>query len=278
MSYAALTDIFQRWGEVNVREAANFNSIDPASGEVTQRIEYFLELATNEIESRLLGCTYDMPFNPVPAVINTICCEMAYILMYRVRHSTDSTSPDQFAFLTARHDRIFSDIHARRFRLGKEKHTIDIPGIVGVNAKVMFSYPSGGGSGGSNLTKIYTDDTLSGDGTQDSPLSVVSSELSLDLPGVDISTLDNYTFVAINENGVVPASEVNTNVIGIKVGSHLLTRGVIANNAWNWIPGGSILLSESGLSQEYIDGFPMVRVGIALSPTQIILKFEYGFT
>ncbi|GHT19077.1 hypothetical protein FACS1894189_7660 [Planctomycetales bacterium] len=273
MSYGTQTDIFQRWGEVNVREAANFNSIEPTDAEVTQRIVYFLELATDEINSRLLGCTYNMPFDPVPSVIRTICCEMAYILMYRVRHSTDSTAPDQFAFLTARHDRIFSDIHARRFRLGQEKHTIDIPGIVGTGAKLTFT-PT---SGGSNLTKIFTDDTLTGDGTETSPLSVVSSELSLDLPGVDVSQIDSYTFLSVNENGVVPASVTNTNVIGIKVGENILTKGVIENAAWNWIPGGFILLSEGGLSQEYIDGDPLVRVGIALSPTQILLKFEYGF-
>ena len=87
MAYATLQDIFMRWGETNVRDAANLNSDDPKSSAVTRRIKHFLEIQSHEIEARLLGCAYKVPFNPVPPVIRTLCAEMAYIAMYRVRHA-----------------------------------------------------------------------------------------------------------------------------------------------------------------------------------------------
>jgi phage gp36-like protein len=131
MAYATLQDIFQRWGETNVREVANLNNDDPKSIKVTKRIKYFLEMQSSEIEARLLGCAYKVPFNPGPPIIRTLCVELAYIAMYQVRRSTDSTAPNPFMHLTARHDQIFADIHARRLRLGIEQHSIDVPLVVG---------------------------------------------------------------------------------------------------------------------------------------------------
>jgi len=144
MAYATVDDIFLRWGETNVRDAANLDSDDPKSETVTGRIEYFLQITSDDIEARLLGCAYKVPFEPVPSVIRTLCAELAYILMYRVKHSTDSTTPDQFMYVTARHNQIFADIHARRFRLGNEEHTLDVPLVVetkpvDVNQKTKFA-------------------------------------------------------------------------------------------------------------------------------------------
>jgi phage gp36-like protein len=138
MAYATLKDIFLRWGETNVRDAANFNADVPKSARVTNRIKHFLQIHSDEIEARLLGCAYKVPFKPVPPIIRTLCVELAYIAMYRVRHSTDTTAPDPFAPITARHHQIFADIHARRIRLGSEQHTVDVPVVVGgkpLNAK-----------------------------------------------------------------------------------------------------------------------------------------------
>jgi phage gp36-like protein len=131
MTYATLQDIFLRWGETNVREIANFNSDNPKSAKVTKRIKYFLEIQSHEIEARLLGCAYKVPFHPVPPIIRTLCAELAYIAMYQVRHSTDSTAPNPFMHITARHHQIFADIHARRLRLGNEEHSLDVPLVVG---------------------------------------------------------------------------------------------------------------------------------------------------
>ena len=134
-AYATLNDIFQRWGETNVRDAANFNADDPNSATVTKRIRHFLRIYSAEIEARLLGCAYEVPFKPVPPIIRTLCAELAYIAMYRVRHSTDSTAPDPFMYVTQRHNQIFADIHARRLRLGNEQHTLDVPLVVGAKLK-----------------------------------------------------------------------------------------------------------------------------------------------
>jgi len=115
---------------------------------------------TDDIEARLLGGAYKVPFKTVPPIIRTLCAELAYIAMFRVRHSTDSTASDPFLNVTARHNQIFADIHARRFRLGNEQLTIDVPIVVGgksfrAHTTTNFTEPPM-----ENLAKIYTDSTL----------------------------------------------------------------------------------------------------------------------
>jgi hypothetical protein len=64
-------------------------------------------------------------------------------------------------------------------------------------------------------------------------------------------------------------------VVGIRVGEIIVTRGVVQNKEWNWETGKYVMLGETGLTQTV--GDTLVRVGIALSPTLLMLKFEYGF-
>jgi hypothetical protein len=40
MPYATLRDIFQRWGETNVRDAANLNADDPKSATVASPAQW----------------------------------------------------------------------------------------------------------------------------------------------------------------------------------------------------------------------------------------------
>jgi phage gp36-like protein len=271
MAYATLNDIFRRWGETNVRDTANFNGDDPNSVTVTRRIRHFLKICSAEIEARLLGCAYDVPFKPVPLVIRTLCAELAYITMYRVRRSTDSTAPDPFMYVTQRHNQIFADIHARRLRLGSERHTVDVPLVVGGRRQIIkTSEPPM-----ANLAKIHTDGTLQGDGTKKNPLSVVDSEFTIDLHGIDVSHLSDCSFVAIGENGFVEADVRHHKVVGFKVGQTILTRGIVKNDKWNWNVGDYVMLGANGLTQAA--GDILVRVGIAIRPNLIMLKFEYGF-
>jgi len=181
MAYATLADIFLRWGETNVRDAANFNADEPKSRSVTARIKHFLQIHSDEIEARLLGCAYKVPFDPVPPVIRTLCVELAYIAMYRVRHSTDSTAPDPFLYVTQRHNQIFADIHARRFRIGSERQSVDVPMVVGGKSFTVKTKKTPM----DNLATIHTDGTLQGDGTKNNPLSVVNQEVTIDMYGID---------------------------------------------------------------------------------------------
>ena len=136
MAYATLQDIFMRWGETNVREIANINNADNLkSAIVTKRILYFLETQSYEIDARLRGCAYKVPFDPIPPMIRVLCAEMAYIAMFHTTRSLPDGSPDPFVHVIAKHNQIFADIHARRFRLGTEQHAIDIPIVVGAKPK-----------------------------------------------------------------------------------------------------------------------------------------------
>jgi phage gp36-like protein len=271
MAYATLKDIFLRWGETNVRDAANLNADNSKSVKITNRIKHFLQIHSDEIEARLMGCAYKIPFDPVPPVIRNLCVELAYIALYRVKHSTDSTAPDPFAYVTARHNQIFADIHARRLRLGGEQQSIDVPMIVGGKPfKVKTKEVPVG-----NLAKIHTDGTLQGDGTKQSPLSVVSQELTIDLHGIDVSHLPDYSFVAIGTDGFVEADSLHPKVIGFKVGEKILTQGIVKNDQWNWNVGEYVMLGDGGLTQtaEKV----LMRVGVAIRPNLVMLKLEYGF-
>jgi hypothetical protein len=268
MAYATLEDIFLRWGETNVRDMANLDSDNPRSLVVTERIEYFLQIQSDEIEARLLGCAYKVPFDPIPPVIRTLCAELAYLAMYRVRHSTDGTAPDPFMYVTQRHNQIFADIHARRFRLGGERHSFDVPLIVEKRQKVLIPPAA-------NFAKVYTDGTLQGDGTASHPLSVVQNDFSLGHLGIDVSHLPEGSFIAIGEQGFIQADKQHPHIIGFKVGKTILTHGVVENEEWNWEAGKYVMLGENGLTQSASD--VLIRVGIAMSPHRVFLKFEYGF-
>ena len=270
-AYATLADIFLRWGETNVRDAANFNADEPKSRAVTARIKHFLQIHSDEIEARLLGCAYKVPFNPVPPVIRTLCVELAYIAMYRVRHSTDTTAPDPFMYVTQRHNQIFADIHARRLRLAGEEQSVDVPMVVGgkpFNVKTKKT-PMG------NLAKIHTDGTLQGDGTKNNPLSVASRDITIDLHGIDVSHLPDCSFVAIGADGFVEADLQHPRVVGFKAGQTILTQGIVKNDQWNWNVSEYVMLGQDGLTQT--TGETLIRVGVAISPNLIMLKFEYGF-
>jgi phage gp36-like protein len=276
MAYATLQDIFLRWGETNVRDAANFNADVPKSAKVTTRIKHFLQIQSDEIEARLLGCAYKVPFNPVPPVIRTLCAELAYIAMYRVRHSTDTTAPDPFAHVTARHNQIFADIHARRLRLGTEQQSVDVPMVMGgktINIKTA-KIPTGKTPMG-NLSEIYTDGTLRGDGTKANPLSVVNREVMIDLHGIDVSYLPDCSFVSIGTDGFTTADLQHSKVVGFKVGDTIFTQGIVRNDQGNWNVGEYVMLGENGLTQAAEN--TLVRVGIAIRPNLVMLKFEYGF-
>jgi len=272
MAYATLKDIFLRWGETNVRDAANFNADEPKSRMVTARIKQFLQIHSDEIEARLLGCAYKVPFEAVPPIIRTLCVELAYIAMYRVRHSTDATAPDPFLYVTQRHNQIFADIHARRLRLGSEQQSVDVPMVVGGKP---FSVKTKKTSM-DNLAKIYTDGTLQGDGTKKHPLSVVNQDFfTIDLHGIDVSHLPDCSFVAIGADGLVQADLQHPRVIGFKVGNTILTQGIVKNDQWKWNIGEYVMLGEHGLTQTTDD--ILVRVGVAIRPNLIMLQFEYGF-
>jgi hypothetical protein len=45
-------------------------------------------------------------------------------------------------------------------------------------------------------------------------------------------------------------------------------------NQWNWQTGKYVMLGQHGLTQTV--GETLMRVGVALSPVHVLLKFEYG--
>ena len=126
-----------------------------------------------------------------------------------------------------------------------------------------------------NLAKIYTDGTLQGDGTEKNPLSVVNRDYTIDLRGIDVSHLPDCSFVAIGADGFITADAEHSKVVGFKAGDAILTQGIVKNDKWNWKVGEYVMLGQDGLTQTAEN--VLVRVGIAIQPNLIMLKFEYGF-
>jgi hypothetical protein len=125
------------------------------------------------------------------------------------------------------------------------------------------------------LSELHTDGTLQGNGTKANPLSVVNREVMIDLHGVDVSHLPDCSFVSIGADGFVEADLQHRKVVGFKVADTILTQGIVKNDQWNWNVGEYVMLGENGLTQTA--GDPLVRVGIAIRPNLVMLKFEYGF-
>jgi phage gp36-like protein len=135
ISYACLDDMFLRYGRTNTLDAANFDRIDLDEEETRRTVEYrvcaFLQKASAEIDAHLRGGTYEVNFSrPYDPIIVNLCCEIAYISLYTVRHSSDGTEVNPFALTLQEHKILYANIMGRRMRLNDDgEHTMDIPSV-----------------------------------------------------------------------------------------------------------------------------------------------------
>lgn len=125
-SYASPAAIYNIFGTDNVNQWADLDNLGNTDT-IAGRLAWSLCLATNEIEARLLGGVYVVPFvAPVPCLIQDLVARLAGCLLYDARRIADLEGPDEDA---ARYDvqphRRYCIDTTRAIRSGKRR----LPGV-----------------------------------------------------------------------------------------------------------------------------------------------------
>jgi hypothetical protein len=86
--YCKRSDIENVFGPHNVSAWSDIeNRSDPAF--IASRIAWAIQAATNEINDRLRGGAYELPFAPIPETIRTVAATLAGVMLYESRGIED---------------------------------------------------------------------------------------------------------------------------------------------------------------------------------------------
>jgi len=124
--FATIQDLYIRFGRENVLSAANFDALDttdPASIPVIEsRIAYFLQQAYDLLANALRQGSYDPDgFSaPYPATLVNANSEIAFMQIYRTRHSEDETTPDAYKTIEDNNFRLVRDIQGGAVRFSSD--------------------------------------------------------------------------------------------------------------------------------------------------------------
>jgi hypothetical protein len=151
--FATLTDIYIRFGKENVLPTGNFDADDPYDPAGVERIEvrinYFLRQAYEIICDALRQGAYEADTipEPYPQTLVNLNCEVAYINMYRAKHSNDETTPDAYSLLENNAYRLIRNIQGGAVRFNKSiKRAMSVPCNVDASVVKSGNKKTGGGT------------------------------------------------------------------------------------------------------------------------------------
>ena len=162
MDYCEDTDLYLAFGQANVRKWADVNN-NGVNAEVTDRIAWAIENATDYLDSKLRKSRYQFPLaddSTIPPILKRMAAYYAGVLLYESRGITD-VGPDGKTLhaLTAQKnsvDEFIRDIHGRRTELvGVTLRSGAVATISEAPEMVSFDDPGGDRTG---LTEL--DDNL----------------------------------------------------------------------------------------------------------------------
>lgn len=118
MTYADRDDIELQFGASNVLKWADIDN-DADNASITDRIDWALDLADEEINTRLRMGPYAIPFTTVPVKIKNMAAIWAGILLYEARgvpDSEDGAGKHQLSQFKKQFDLDIRKIHAYLIR------------------------------------------------------------------------------------------------------------------------------------------------------------------
>ena len=156
MAYASIQDLYLRFGKHNVIRTANIDGLDELDPltevAVAERIEYFLQMACEQINDALRQGSYnpDHFTVPYPLTLVNLNMEMAYVALYRSKHSSDESPPDAFQALAEGTGRLIRDVQGGAVRFEKS-----VPKAMSIPANVNASILKGVGCAHHNCCRKH---------------------------------------------------------------------------------------------------------------------------
>lgn len=134
-TFAEAQDLYDMFGEDNVKEWANSNSLastDPSyTTEIARRITAALEYGTEEVKEFLRFGPYEEEFTTVPTTIKRCTCYKAGAWLFEWRRDTEEN--DRYSMMEKRADTILEQIKRGARQLDSSVQTVKgtrVPGVV----------------------------------------------------------------------------------------------------------------------------------------------------
>lgn len=130
MAYCTRDDMELQYGADNIRKWADLNNQE-VDAEIEARIAWAIEAGDDEVDDRLRGGPYTIPFTTVPSRITRLSAMWAGISLYDSRGFTDADdAEDQLKGHRERFDREIRQIHAGQLKFDLETTDYEYPQVV----------------------------------------------------------------------------------------------------------------------------------------------------
>lgn len=132
VTYALRPDVHNIFGASNVTKWADVDN-DANAHTISRRVEWALKRATDDVNDRLRGGPYEVPFDaPYPGAVIDACARLAGVLLYDSRGAQDSEDGDGTHVLSTHRDMVDKwcrSVRAGRVSIGQVQTTSDTPGV-----------------------------------------------------------------------------------------------------------------------------------------------------
>lgn len=117
MVYSVKADSEQIFGKTNILKWADLNN-NKNEVEISARITWAIQEAYDEINARLKGCRYTVPFvTTYDPIIVTLSARLTGVLLYDNRMLVDNPDTDELIFHRRQVERVYKQIHGGQLSL-----------------------------------------------------------------------------------------------------------------------------------------------------------------
>jgi len=117
MTYSVRADSEAIFGGRNIAKWADLNN-DKDPVEITDRVNWAIQEAYDQINSRLAGCAYTVPFvSTYDPVVVTLSARLTGVLLYDNRKLVDSPEYDEVQNHRRMVEDVYAGIHGARIKL-----------------------------------------------------------------------------------------------------------------------------------------------------------------
>lgn len=117
MVYSVKADSEQIFGKTNILKWADLNNNNNET-EILARITWAIQQAYDEINARLKGCRYTVPFvTTYDPIIVTLSARLTGVLLYDNRMLVDNPDADELIYHRVQVERVYKQIHGGQLSL-----------------------------------------------------------------------------------------------------------------------------------------------------------------
>lgn len=140
MTYSTREDSNQIFGKQNIDRWADMQNLEKDQ-EITARITWAITEAYNQINARLSGCRYAVPFvTTIDPIIVTLSARLVGVLLYDLRKLVDSPEFDEMGWHRVIVERTYKQIHGGQLSLiNYTRLSVSYPQAIAMDPEIIIS-------------------------------------------------------------------------------------------------------------------------------------------